>query len=182
MKIKQPVGGFSKGYNGMTEINGKFSNMLMNYGILNLEAEKSFKYDEKLEKIVILLSGEIEARFGDQVVKVSRESCFDNSIWCLNIDENTDYELIGISEKSELALVSTENKLAFEIHKVQNNYKLLFNKAAQRHFQLYDAKGSLIQEDKKTNSEIIITLPKSGAYLLHAVESDKSAVIKLFND
>ena len=75
-----------------------------------------------------------------------------------------------------------ENKLAFEIHKVQNNYKLLFNKAAQRHFQLYDAKGSLIQEDKKTNSEIIITLPKSGAYLLHAVESDKSAVIKLFND
>jgi len=75
-----------------------------------------------------------------------------------------------------------ENKLAFEIHKVQNNYKLLFNNAAQRHFQLYDAKGSLIQEEKKTNSEIIITLPEAGIYLLHVVESDKSAVIKLFND
>ena len=100
MKIKQPVGGFSKGYNGMTEINGKFSSMLMNYGILELEAGKSFKFDEKLEKIVILLSGEIEARFGDQVVKVSRESCFDNSIWCLNVDENTDYtnEFIELGE------------------------------------------------------------------------------------
>ena len=74
-----------------------------------------------------------------------------------------------------------ENKLSFEIHKVQNNYKLLFNNAAQRHFQLYDAKGSLIQEDKKTNSEITIALPKSGVYLLHVVESNKSAVIKLFN-
>lgn len=116
MKIKQPTGGFSKGYNGMTEINGKFSNMLMNYGILELEAGKSFKFDEKLEKIVILLSGELEARFDGQVVKASRESCFDNSMWCLNVDENTDYELIGIAENTEICLISTQNKVAFEPH------------------------------------------------------------------
>lgn len=75
-----------------------------------------------------------------------------------------------------------ENQLAFEIHKFQNNYILQFNNTAQRHFHLYDTKGSLIQENKNTNSEVAIALPKSGMYLLHVVESDKSAVIKLFTD
>ena len=75
-----------------------------------------------------------------------------------------------------------ENQLTFEILQFQNKYTLLFKNAAERLFQLYDAKGSLIQEDKKTNSEIIITVPEAGIYLLHVVESDKSAVIKVFND
>jgi 5-deoxy-glucuronate isomerase len=116
MKIKQPVGGFAKGYNAITEINGKFSNMLMNYGILHLEKDKSFSFDEELEKVVILLSGEIEAKFGDTKVKVSRESCFDNSIWTLNLDKNTGYELIGVSDNAELALISTENEAQFQPH------------------------------------------------------------------
>ena len=75
-----------------------------------------------------------------------------------------------------------ENQLAFEILQFQNKYKLLFNYVAPRHFQLYDAKGSLIQENKKTNSEINIALPESGMYILHVAESNKSAVIKLFSD
>ena len=75
-----------------------------------------------------------------------------------------------------------ENQLNFEILQSQNKYSLLFKNTAERHIQLYDAKGSLIQEDKKTNSEITIALPKSGVHLLHIVESDKSAVIKVFND
>ena len=74
-----------------------------------------------------------------------------------------------------------ENQLNFEILQSQNKYSLLFKNTAERHFQLYDTKGSLIQENKKTNSEIIITLPEAGIYLLHIVESDKSAVIKVFN-
>lgn len=74
------------------------------------------------------------------------------------------------------------NQLNFEILQSQNKYSLLFKNTAERHFQLYDTKGSLIQEEKKTNSEIIITLPEAGIYLLHVVESDKSAVIKVFND
>ena len=74
-----------------------------------------------------------------------------------------------------------ENQLNFEILQSQNKYSLLFKNTAERHFQLYDTKGSLIQEEKKTNSEIIITLPEAGIYLLHVVESDKSAVIKVFN-
>jgi len=75
-----------------------------------------------------------------------------------------------------------ENQLNFEILQSQNKYSLLFKNTAERLFQLYDTKGSLIQEEKKTNSEIIITVPEAGIYLLHVVESDKSAVIKVFND
>jgi PKD repeat protein len=76
----------------------------------------------------------------------------------------------------------SENQLAFEIRQFQNKYTLLFGNAAERLFQLYDAKGSLIQENKKTNSEINIALPGSGMYILHVAESNKSAVIKLFSD
>jgi len=75
-----------------------------------------------------------------------------------------------------------ENQLAFEILQLQNKYKLLFNYTAPRHFQLYDTKGSLIEENKITNSEINITLPESGMYILHVAENNKSAVIKLFSD
>lgn len=75
----------------------------------------------------------------------------------------------------------SENQLAFEIRRFQNKYTLLFGDASERHFQLYDVKGSLIQENKKTNSEINIALPESGMYILHVAESNKSAVIKLFN-
>ncbi len=116
MKIKQPVGGFAKGYNVITEMNGKFSNMLMNYGILHLEKDKTFKCDDELEKVVILLSGELEVEFKNKKMKVSRDNCFDNSIWTLNLDKNTEYKLTGISENSELALVSTENQTTFEPH------------------------------------------------------------------
>jgi PKD repeat protein len=76
----------------------------------------------------------------------------------------------------------SENQLAFEIRRFQNKYTLLFGDAAERHFQLYDVKGSLIQENKKTNSEINIALPESGMYILYVAESNKSAVIKLFSD
>jgi PKD repeat protein len=75
-----------------------------------------------------------------------------------------------------------ESPLMVEIQKLQNHYKLLFNNTAQRHFQLFDAKGSLIQENKKTTSEITIALPEFGLYILHVVEGEKSAAIKLFND
>ena len=76
----------------------------------------------------------------------------------------------------------SENQLVFEIRRFQNKYTLLFGDAAERHFQLYDVKGSLIQENKKTNSEINIALPESGMYILYVAESNKSAVIKLFSD
>ena len=114
MKIKEPVGGFPKGYTSITEINGKFSNMLMNFGILELETGKTFSCDDPLEKIVVLLSGEIQAEWDQNSVRAQRNHCFDENIWTLNIDRNTGYTITGIAPNSELAVISTENELAFD--------------------------------------------------------------------
>lgn len=116
MRIKEPTGGFAKGYNAITEINGKFSEMLMNYGILRLSKDETYQFDEPLEKVVILLSGEIQAEFAGQTIKAARESCFDHSIWTLNLDKTMGYKLTGLSENAELALISTENDAEFEPH------------------------------------------------------------------
>ena len=113
MKIKQPVGGFAKGYNAITEINGKFSNMLMNFGILELDAGETYTCDLPLEKVAILLSGEIEAAWAGETAKVSRDNCFDADIWTLNVDKDTPYTLTGVAGRSELAIISTENSLNF---------------------------------------------------------------------
>ena len=75
-----------------------------------------------------------------------------------------------------------ENQLAFEIRKFESNYTLLFNNAGQRHFQLYDTKGSLIQEANTSNNDVTIELPQSGMYILHVMEKGKSAVVKLFTE
>lgn len=113
MKIKQPVGGFAKGYNAITEINGKFSNMLMNFGILELDAGETYTCDLPLEKVAVLLSGEIEAAWAGETAKVSRDNCFDADIWTLNVDKDTSYTLTGVAGRSELAIISTENELNF---------------------------------------------------------------------
>ena len=76
----------------------------------------------------------------------------------------------------------SENKLEVIVYKAQNDYTLTFTNSTPRKLQLYDTKGALLQASNSNQSEVKITIPQSGMYLLHVVESNKSAVIKLFND
>ncbi|MCG8482288.1 MAG: 5-deoxy-glucuronate isomerase, partial [Clostridia bacterium] len=98
LKQKEP---FHAGYNSITELSGKHSEMLMDFGILKLEKGKTFADPTNLEKVAILLSGEIEVSYNSKKVKVQRDNCFDDNLWCLNTDENTPYEILGIAENSE---------------------------------------------------------------------------------
>ncbi len=116
MKIKEPVGGFAKGYNAITEIGGKFSSMLMNFGILELSCGQEFSFNEPLEKVVILLSGSVEVSYCGKTDTASRKNCFEADIYTLNVDKNTAYTVRGTSEKAELAIVSTENDTTFDPH------------------------------------------------------------------
>jgi len=76
----------------------------------------------------------------------------------------------------------SENNLDVIMSKFQNNYTLKFTNATTRNFQLFDTKGALIQENSSNQNEVEITLSHSGMYILHVIESDKSAVIKLINE
>jgi PKD repeat protein len=75
-----------------------------------------------------------------------------------------------------------ENTLEVIVYKVQNDYTLTFTNSTPRKLHLYDTKGGLLQVSSSNQSAIKITIPQAGMYILHVVESDKSAVIKLFID
>ena len=76
----------------------------------------------------------------------------------------------------------SENKLEVIVYKVQNDYSLKFTNSTPRKLHLYDTKGALLQASSSNQSVVKMTIPQSGMYILHVVESEKSAVIKLFND
>jgi PKD repeat protein len=76
----------------------------------------------------------------------------------------------------------SENTLEVIVYKGQNDYTLTFTNSTPRKLQLYDTKGGLLQVISSNQSAVKITIPQAGMYLLHVVESDKSAVIKLFNN
>jgi PKD repeat protein len=75
----------------------------------------------------------------------------------------------------------SENKLEVIVYKVQNDYTLTFTNSTPRKLQLYDTKGGLLLASSSNQCAIKITIPQAGMYILHVVESDKSAVIKLIN-
>lgn len=113
MKIKQN-GEFKVGYNSITEIQGKHSEMLMDYGILKLEENTLHTDSELLERVVILLYGEIEVSFGGKTYTAKRNCFLDDDFWAVNLPEGMEVQIKGIAEDSEVALVRTENKNKFE--------------------------------------------------------------------
>ncbi len=112
LQQKEP---FKNGYNSITELKGKHDDMLMDFGILELGKDESYVDENPLEKVIILLSGEVEVTWGEEKVTVNRDNCFDDNLWCINLDKNTSVRVKGIAENSELSVVRTENDKSFDV-------------------------------------------------------------------
>ena len=112
MRIKQD-GKFNIGYNMVTEYDGLHSDMMMDFGILRLDNKEVFEDTKPLERVFILLSGEIEVTYNGETVRVQRDNCFDENLWCLNVDKNASVTIKGIGEDSEVSVVRTENAKDF---------------------------------------------------------------------
>lgn len=113
MRIQQKVP-FQTGYNSITEIDGAYSGMLMDYGILKLEQGTAFTDDKPLERVVILIYGEIEVEFQGKKVRAKRGSFLDDDFWALNLPGNVPVTITGIAGDSEAALVRTANDTVFK--------------------------------------------------------------------
>lgn len=112
MHIKQAPFGY--GYNSITEIDGKNSEMMMNFGIIKLrEGQVWNSSDESLERVFLLLSGVILFEWEEQKFHASRESCFDDPPICLHVPRKMDV-IIRIYSESEIIVLSAENDNDFE--------------------------------------------------------------------
>ena len=105
---------FAPGYEAITELNGKHSEMLMDFGILKLSAGMEFQDSKPLERVIILLYGEIEVICQGRTVKACRPTYTDDTIWSLNLPKDIPVTLCGVAEDSEVAVIRTENERQFE--------------------------------------------------------------------
>jgi len=123
MIIKNP--GFKMGYNSITNFNDlpwydKF-NTKMNFGILLLAKNDCYNFNEPLEKAILLMTGTVELVWSlnhdnnnisfNKIV--SRTSIWHENPWCLHLPKSYNVNIKSLSEKSELALISTLNEKDF---------------------------------------------------------------------
>lgn len=111
IRQKQP---FSKGYNSITELDGKSSEMLMDFGILRLETGETVSNQTEKERAYLLIKGEVVFRWPGKVVCAKRENCFDQEPWCLHVPKGTLVSIDSLADGTELAVTMTLNDNYFE--------------------------------------------------------------------
>jgi len=101
---------------GYTEIGGRHSKTLMNFGILRLKAGQSYTTRPGKERACILLRGRIELAWDAKKATISRDSLFDQSPWCLSLSAAAEATITAHSDDVELSIHATQNPRTFPPH------------------------------------------------------------------
>ncbi|MGN1008731.1 MAG: 5-deoxy-glucuronate isomerase [Butyricicoccus sp.] len=104
---------FAAGYQAITELDGKHSDMLMDFGILKLTPGMSFSDDKPLERIFVLLYGEIDVEYDGQIVHAVRPTYTNDTIWSINLPRDVSITVRGVAADSEVAVIRTANERIF---------------------------------------------------------------------
>ena len=107
--------GFEHGY---TEIVSRESNpeMLMTFGVLQLDQDEAFTNEEQLERIFLLMQGKVELAWDDQSAVVERNSLFDDDPWTLHVPQGVSVSITCRSASCAFAVHKTENEKSFAPH------------------------------------------------------------------
>lgn len=112
MRIRQEKD-FDYGYNSITELNGKHSEILMDFGVLRLGKGQKMTNSAHLERAYLLLQGEVLLEWEGNAVQAKRLSCFDENPWCLHVPNDAEVMITGVSEDSEIVVQTTTNDKVF---------------------------------------------------------------------
>ncbi len=105
---------FTPGYHAITTLDGPYKDILMDFGILKISPGQVFNDSAELERVFVLLQGEIEVSWADQKKAASRTTCLDDNLWSLNVPAGVGVTIAGLAQDSEVAVIRTENDSAFE--------------------------------------------------------------------
>ncbi|AGB42381.1 putative enzyme involved in inositol metabolism [Halobacteroides halobius DSM 5150] len=107
-------GEFKAGYNSITELDGKYSTMLMDVGILKLEADQVEEVLEgEKESAYLLINGEVTFEWEGNKEQATRNSCFDEEPWVLHVPKGTKVKITAQAE-SEVLVQKTRNEEEFD--------------------------------------------------------------------
>ena len=113
MRIRQKKQ-FQYGYNSITEMDGKYADTLMDFGILRLDDGQRIIDTICKERAFLLISGEAEFEWEGHKVAAKRSSCFDEGPWCLHVPSNVPVKILGIKSGTEISIQKTTNDQSFE--------------------------------------------------------------------
>lgn len=113
MRIRQDSP-FQYGYNSITEMNGKHSDMLMDFGILRMKHDQQEVNAEKKERAYLLIQGEVSFEWDGKKVESARKNCFDESPWCLHVPPGVEVKITASKDDTELAVQMTDNEKSFQ--------------------------------------------------------------------
>ncbi|WZL72089.1 5-deoxy-glucuronate isomerase [Clostridiaceae bacterium 35-E11] len=112
MRIRQEEP-FDHGYNSITEMKGKHSSMLMDFGILKLNQDEEEINHENLERAYLLMQGEIIFEWEENRVEAKRSDCFAEGPWCLHVPKDTQIKITALKNDVEIAVAKTDNEKSF---------------------------------------------------------------------
>lgn len=112
MRIRQEMP-FGYGYNSITEMDGKHSDMLMDFGILKFRNGQEEVNNENKERAYLLIHGQIVFEWEGNKAEVKRTSCFDENPWCLHVPSNIEVKITALKDDTELVVQKTFNDKNF---------------------------------------------------------------------
>lgn len=104
---------FEYGYNAITELEGKNSDMQMDVAIIRVSEGNSYSNCEAKERAILLIEGEVTFKWQSNEVTVTRNSCFDENPVCLHLPKDIEVIIEGTRE-SELCYQAVYNEKVFE--------------------------------------------------------------------
>lgn len=109
VKKKAP---FKTGYNEITSMNGKYKDLLLDFGILNLKKGTSYKSELSLERAFMLITGKLTFNWESNSYSAERISPFDEEPITLQVSKSIVVELIA-DEDCEICIERCKNDKVF---------------------------------------------------------------------
>ena len=101
------------GYTPITEMNGKNSDTLMDFGILRLKKGESYTDGAPLEKAYLLVYGHATFAWDGNKHETDRPNCFDVPPTALHVNAGTGVTITCLGEDCEINIIRTDNPRAF---------------------------------------------------------------------
>ncbi len=116
-------------YTSIVEINGKNSEMKLDFGILKLQTGTTYRCNLSLERAFLLITGEISFIWDNQEYIARRNSCFDENPITLHVAQSVEVVIYAI-EDSEICIERCVNNKNFKskLYLMEDNKTNIFGK------------------------------------------------------
>lgn len=103
-----------KGYNDITAMDGRASDMMMDFGIYHMDKGMEIVNEDDLERAYLLMKGKVIYQWEGEEVEAERASVFEENPWCLHIPPKTKVVIKVLASGTEIAEQKTDNEKTFK--------------------------------------------------------------------